>query len=251
MNRDRLLELLPRLADRLICLEETGSTIDAARALASRGLDRPVVTADRQTGGRGRMGRPFLSPPGDGLYLSMALPLPRGALPPTVRAACGVHRALSAAAGRPLGIKWVNDLLLDGYKVVGILAEASGPAVVVGIGVNVNNPEGAFGPALPHVSSLAARCKRTFPLEEIAARVIAEVDAAWDATGEPALLTYYKENLVTLGRAVRVLDGSRERAGEAVGLDAEGGLLVRFEDSGAVETVVCGDVSVRGIQGYL
>ncbi|MEG1774712.1 MAG: biotin--[acetyl-CoA-carboxylase] ligase, partial [Oscillospiraceae bacterium] len=246
MNQASLLDRAPFVSQRLAYFESIGSTNDAIRALSAQGLSRPVAIARQQTAGRGRLSRRFISPPDSGLYLSMGLPLPPGELAPTVRAACGVARALERLTDRALGVKWVNDILLDGFKVVGILAEASGNTVTVGIGVNVNNPREDFLPELPHASSLAACCGRRFAPEDAAALVVEEMDRVWDEPDETALFTYYKDHLVTLGRAVRVLGAAGERFGTALDLEPDAALLVRFDDSGAVERVIFGDVSVRG-----
>ena len=124
---------------------------NAARAGAEEGF---TVTARCQTAGRGRMGRSFFSPDGTGLYISILLrPTfhPKDALMITTAAAVATARALEAAGSRNIGIKWVNDLLINGKKIAGILTESSLSMgadsldfAVLGIGINLLSPSNGF-----------------------------------------------------------------------------------------------------------
>ena len=132
-------------------LEETDSTNRVAKELARQGAPHgTVVSAKRQTAGRGRLGRRFCSPEG-GIYLSVLL---RTDLPPedrallTPMAAVAVCRTVERLCGVRPDIKWVNDLYLEGKKVCGILCERTGDAVIVGVGLNLKTPEGGFPPEL-------------------------------------------------------------------------------------------------------
>lgn len=255
MELDWMYQEMPSLRERLVWLPETGSTIDVAKDLIRSGKPDAVVIADRQTGGRGRRGRAFYSPPGDGIYLSIALrPLP-ACVPfaPTVLFAAAAARAIDSVTGQTTQIKWVNDLILGGFKIAGILLEGGAAGIASGIGVNINNPRESFLPQLPHANSLAAICGRRFTVEEVGLALVREVDRAWagcqtagDAERE---LSFYRSRLITVGRAVRVTDGENERLGQAVGLDADAALLVDFGKG--PERVVVGDVSVHGAEGYL
>ena len=131
------------------------STNTQAKKLAADGEAAPsLLLADGQTAGRGRMGRAFFSPPGTGLYMSVLLrPAVQAEELPlvTLAAAAAVCEAVEEAAGVSTRVKWVNDILVDGRKVAGILTEAVGDlesgtmeSVVVGIGVNVKTPADAF-----------------------------------------------------------------------------------------------------------
>ena len=132
-----------------VLLEETDSTNRKAKELARQGaIHGSWVLAGRQTAGRGRLNRRFFSPEG-GLYLSVVL---RPDIPPeelalmTPMAATAVRTAVERLTGISLNIKWVNDLYLGDKKVCGILCEAAGTAVIVGIGLNLKAPEGGFPP---------------------------------------------------------------------------------------------------------
>jgi len=136
-------------AAQIVLLEETDSTNRQAKELARQGAAHGSwVLAKRQTAGRGRLNRSFFSPEG-GLYLSVVL---RPDVPPedlllmTPMAATAVRCAVERLTGISLNIKWVNDLYLGGKEVCGILCEAVGTAVIVGIGLNLKAPEGGFPP---------------------------------------------------------------------------------------------------------
>ena len=150
--------------------ETLDSTNDLAKELAAQGApEGTVVVAETQTGGRGRLGREWNSPPGVGLYVSLVL---RPMLPPmelpqiTLTTAVAVVRAVRRVTGVAPGIKWPNDLLLNGKKLGGILTEMETESdrirhVVVGLGLNVNNP--AFPPELAATAtSLALATGRAF-----------------------------------------------------------------------------------------
>ena len=139
-----------------VFLQETDSTNRVAKELARQGAKHgTAVLARRQSAGRGRLERRFFSPEG-GLYLSVIL---RPDIPPedlslmTPMAATAVWRAVEKLTGICLGIKWVNDLYLGDKKVCGILCERAGDAVIVGIGLNLQEPEGGFPPEI-HAGAL-------------------------------------------------------------------------------------------------
>lgn len=227
------------------------STNDWLKAAAANGAPHgTVAAADCQTGGRGRLGRRFDSAAGSGVYLSVLL---RPACPAaelmtlTAQAAVAVRRAIRSACGVLPGIKWVNDLLLDGKKICGILTELSLEAesglaayAVVGVGINCNRTE--FPPELSEIAGsilnqTGVRVNRC----RLAAALIRELSALPRADW----LDEYRDACVNLGQAVRLLAPGREpREGVAVGLGSQAELLVRFSD-GTVETVNAGEISLR------
>ena len=248
LNAHSLLLAAPFLKGRLFYFDKTDSTNLRARRLIEEGSTDAVVVASAQTSGRGRLNRAFLSPPG-GLYLSVVLPFPVSHALPTVAAACAASEALSALCGRAVSCKWVNDLLLENYKIGGILTESTKEFVIVGIGININTAQSVFLSDLPHVSSLAVRCEKTFEPEQAAAVILQSLFSKWDCPST-ALLADYKSRLATLGQKVRVIDGSRGFVGTAIGLDDDAALLVVPNGSEEAVRVVSGDVSVRGLWGY-
>ena len=245
-------------------LDTADSTNTQARVLAEAGAPHgTVVLADRQTGGRGRLGRRFDSPAGLGLYLSLVLrpAAPAGELPPlTALAAVAVCSAVEAVAGRRPGIKWVNDLVLDGRKLGGILTELSIDAdsgaaryAVVGIGINCAQWADDFPPELRETAtSLTLACGREVGRETLAAAVIRELermDRALSA-GYADWLAAYASDCLTIGHEVKLLRGGTSRRARALGIDSKAALLVEYED-GSRETVDSGEVSVRGLYGYV
>ena len=162
-----------------------------------------------------------------------------------------VARVLSRLYGEDFGIKWVNDILLRNKKICGILAESTGNAVVMGIGINLNTPMEFFGEELPNAGSVGGILGIDCKLHSIAAELSSEFIRYSEGEKEylDELFAYYKKSLVTLGREVVVISSSETYGGKAVDILEDGSLLVATENG--TRTVVFGDVSVRGINGYI
>ena len=261
----RFLGETARVGRTLVCLAEVDSTNLRARQLAAEGAaDGTVVVADRQTAGRGRLGRSFQSPGGQGIYLTALLrpDLPPERLSPvTAMAGVAVCRAVERLCGVSPGLKWPNDPVLDGKKLCGILTELSLEGetarvqeLVLGIGINVSQRPEDFTPEVREIAtSLVQALGHAVSRPALAAEIIREVDrlCAALAAGETGpYLAESRRRCVNLGRTVRLLrpDGGGETA-EALDIDEEVGLVVRRPD-GAVKTVRSGEVSVRGLYGY-
>ena len=230
----------------------TGST--NADLLSRGGPEGQVLVAESQTAGRGRMGRSWISAPGASLTFSMLLrpsSVPaarRGWLPlmTGVAVACAVRDVSGVAAS----LKWPNDVLAGSRKLAGILAEQSGDAVVIGVGLNVATPSDAL-PASPsglpatsllvEGASVSREALLTGILRELERRYAAFRDAPDPA--RTGLLAEYRALCATLGRSVRVeLPGGSVLAGLAEDIDTDGCLLVA-PDSGALPVPVsAGDV---------
>lgn len=229
-----------------------GSTNDECLRLAAAGaLEGAVVVADRQTAGRGRNGRAWVSPPGVGLYASLLL-RPAGTdgltlLP--LLAGVAAAEAIRAVADCEAFLKWPNDVLVADRKVAGILVEADlAPAVVVvlGLGVNVDTPAEALPPrALYPASSLRLETGRPVDRDALLAawrERVARWLAPWRGGDSAELLARWSELDALRGRDVCVAgaDGGEVR-GRDEGVDADGALRVRTAD-GRVIPVVAGDV---------
>jgi BirA family biotin operon repressor/biotin-[acetyl-CoA-carboxylase] ligase len=229
------------------------STNDLIKELAAKNApEGTLVVAEGQTQGRGRLGRAWESPPGVGLYVSLLLrpPLPPTEMPPlTLTAAVAVVRALRRVTGLAPGIKWPNDLLLNGKKLGGILTEMETESdriryLVVGLGLNVNNLD--LPPELKTTAtSLALAAGRTFPRLNILTVWLEEFEALYErflAREFPEILEEWKRYTVTLGRPVRVRQGPVEICGQALEVAPDGALLVQT-GTGEIVRVTSGEIA--------
>ena len=250
--------------DRFCFLEETDSTNDQLKALARQGAPHgSVLIADRQTGGHGRMGRSFHSPDGVGIYFSILLRpdcLPGELMHLTCAAAVAMCDAVEAAAALRPGIKWTNDLVYQRKKLGGILTELGlSPKgrvdwAVIGIGINCCQRLEDFPEELQQLAaSLAMVTGREIDRARMAA---AMMDSLWQMdkallTEKEAVLNRYRRDCITIGQDISLVrsDGA-VRHGRAIDVDPEGALIVEFAD-GHREAVNSGEVSVRGMYGYL
>lgn len=236
-------------------LEEVGSTNTAVKELAERGSpEGTVVIAKQQSAGKGRLGRSFSSPPETGLYMSILL-RPRfsaeDSLFITTAAAVAVAVAVNAVTGRSAQIKWVNDVYLSGYKICGILTEASVDFetqglryAVLGIGVNIEPPKGGFPEGLRGIAG--ALYEKKAP-ENTRAALAAEILNRFfcfyeNLTEKPFLEEYRRLSLLT-GMEIDFSKGDKEYSGVVLGIDDETRLLVRLK-SGKTEAFSAGEVRV-------
>jgi len=219
--------------------------------------DRTVVLADRQTAGRGRLGRVWETPSGN-LSFSMLFKNCTGevSLFP-LAAAVAAAEAVEALCGEPIGIKWPNDLILRGKKLCGILCESvfDGETfqIICGIGVNLNLPQTLLDEVnLPHATSLSI-CFGQAPDAAALAVSIAEnlsglVDL-WQKDGFAPVMARYQQRLLNVGREVLVIQNGKPVKAFAKGVDENGHLLCENENGSF--SVHSGEASVRGLYGYL
>lgn len=241
--------------------KEVDSTNAEARRLSVEGAESGlVVTAKKQTAGKGRRGRSWESPADENLYLSILL---RPSLEPekapmlTLVMAYSVAKALQKEDIQVL-IKWPNDLVLSGKKVCGILTEMnlSGTQVedvIVGVGLNVNTMK--FPDELEDkATSLRKETLRELECGELLQLILKEFDKQYQRFLENQNLEFWQEDynamLINRDREVMVLEPSKEYLAKALGINKFGELLVQKED-GSTEAVFAGEVSVRGIYGYV
>ncbi len=253
----------PQMGCQVVCLDTVVSTNNTCKDLAAKGAPTGlVVTAEEQTGGKGRRGRSFQSLGGKGLYLS-ALLRPQAPLEQVSRltawTAVAVCRAVEALTGLSPQIKWTNDILLDGKKLCGILTELSleGESgaldyVVVGIGVNVSQTAADFGPELSPIATSLGRHMAAPPRRaEIAAAILTQLEEirAGFPQREGEYLAEYRRRCITVGREVLLLQGDRQLPAQALGINDDFSLQVRLS-SGEERAISAGEVSVRGLLGY-
>lgn len=236
------------------------STNDRLREMARQGAPHgTVLVADQQTGGHGRMGRPFHSPAGMGVYLSILLrpECPAGELMHlTCAAAVAMCDAVEHAVGFRPGIKWTNDLVCGKKKLGGILTElglsnrGNADFAIIGIGINCTQQPHDFP---PEIRDIAASLSMVTGKPEDCFRLAASMmDALWrlDLSQKDDILHQYRKDCITIGQEISLVRGETIRHGKALDVDENGALIVAFSD-GASEAINSGEVSVRGMYGYV
>ena len=249
--------------DRLHCFPSIGSTNDHLKALAKQGAPHgTAVLAGHQTNGHGRRGRSFHSPEGMGIYLSLLLRphcRPVELMHLTCAAAVAMCDAVETAAGIRPGIKWTNDLVVGKRKLGGILTELSLTAegkvdyAVIGIGINCRQQEEDFPQDIRQIAcSLDMATGTRNDPSVLAAAMLEKLCAMAQSllTDRERLLDRYRADCITLGQEISLVRGDSVRYGKALSVDDEGALVVAFSD-GTVEAVNSGEVSVRGMYGYV
>ena len=244
----------------IIKLETVDSTNQYVKNNAKDLETGTVVVAKEQTAGRGRLSRNWSSPSGDGIWMSFLL---RPDLSPekcsglTLVTALALSKSLRKYTGMDLLIKWPNDVVCNGKKVAGILTELAvdnmeTDYVVVGVGINVNTKE--FPQEIRDVATslfLEGAKERSF--DKIIQGFCAEFNKLYGIYVETADLHNMKDEyealLVNKGRVVCIQEDGKEFKGIAVGINDEGELL--FEKDSQIRTIRAGEVSVRGIYGYV
>jgi len=225
------LPLSSQLVPSLVFLESVDSTnLELERRLANDLPEFTTVMAAEQTAGLGRLGRSWVSEPASSISMSILLRPPslESASQLTLLAANSVHRALTDLTGANLSIKWPNDILLEGKKVCGILASLSGPAVILGLGINLLSQRSAPDTAtsLDQVASLS--------FDQVASAVLTNLREGYrelvSSQDFGLQLEYLRRNCSTLGQQVRaeLPDGSEVR-GTAVSISDSGHLVLKSD----------------------
>jgi BirA family biotin operon repressor/biotin-[acetyl-CoA-carboxylase] ligase len=235
----------PDLERRIHYFLEIGSTMDTARELAKKGAaEGTIVIAEVQTRGRGRLSREWLSPEG-GIYFTLIL---RPRISPAYSPRINLMVAIAVAAtirklfGLKAALKWPNDVLIEGKKVCGILAEMDAEIDVVnfvnvGIGMNANNSVTRFEET---TISLKGALGREISRKEFLSALITEIERRQPLLMKADLLREWKRLSATLSKEVRVMSLGEEVIGQAIDIDATGALILKGKD-GSLRTVLAGD----------
>ena len=237
---------------RILYYQVLGSTMDEARRLADEGKSEgTVVIAEEQTEGRGRFGRPWVSPPGQNLLFAVLLrPSPTQLSYANMAATLAVSGAVAELTGLTPAIKWPNDVMIGGRKVSGILVEAAiergalGYAVV-GVGLNVNFDPSQSAEVASTATSLYKETGRRLDRTVVAMAVLERLDDLYGTVKAGQSLTeQWSAQLETLGRTVQVRGQDQIFEGHATGVDEQGNLLLT-RPNGSTVTVPAGEVTLQ------
>ena len=252
-----------KLGKRNAIFHEIGSTNTYLKGVAAVLDDGFTVISASQTGGRGRLGKTFESPPG-GLYMSVLIKDLHGedVASATVKAAVAVCEALEEYLGLPeetLGIKWVNDILYDGKKLCGILCEfvrtEKGDCLIIGIGVNILSTSDILSEAIKDsVCGLAdvaqaenikggAKGISEYAREEVCAQILGKLEKHLYQKLENCI-DAYRDRSVVVGKDIYVIKGGETKPAHAYGITDDAKLCVHYGD-GRFEMLGSGDVSIR------
>ena len=255
--------LKTRFMGRDICYFDTiDSTNIKAKELAMCKAEGTVVISEEQTLGRGRMGRNWISPKGKGIWMSLILKPKIG--PMKVAKITQIGAAAVNLALNDLGIqsfvKWPNDIVINGKKVCGILTEMSCELnminyVVMGIGINVNLDKEDFQDEVSKVgTSLKVETGKFVDRKKLLGVFLNRFEELYipfvEEDNFKDTLNVCRENSILIGKEVKIIRGDEEKKGKVLDIDEEGELVVSYED-GRIENVLSGEVSVRGIYGYV
>ena len=246
----------------IIHFDVIDSTNTKAKELASLGeKDGTVVTSEEQTKGRGRLGRHWNSPSCNGIWMSIILrpdidPLNMSKL--TLVAAAAVHEALMDFNIKA-GIKWPNDIILNGKKLCGILTEMSGELnqinhLIIGIGVNVNTNLNEFPNELKDIAtSLNLETGKTFLRTKLTAYILNHFERLYEEfvldNNLTSTIDISRKNSLLIGKEVQMYNRGKAIVAKVIDIDENGLLMIMHED-GAFERVISGEVTMHGLYGF-
>lgn len=250
------------MAQNCLHLDSVDSTNNYAKRIAEEGaVNGTLVMADEQTGGKGRRGRTWESPKGVNIAMTLLLRpeiLPEHASRLTLLMAMAVAQGIRDVTGLSAGIKWPNDVVVNGKKVCGILTEMSTEVdyinyVVIGAGINVNQDN--FPEEIRHIAgSLSVELGEKISRAALTASVMEALERIYEIFLQTEdlskLYKEYNEICVNRGHQIRVMEPGNEYTGETDGINESGELVVRKEN-GETVCVYAGEVSVRGLYGYV
>ncbi|WP_346912583.1 biotin--[acetyl-CoA-carboxylase] ligase [Clostridium sp.] len=259
-------EILPFLTTKymgrsFIHYDEVDSTnVQCRKECSNNPIEGMMITAEEQTSGKGRLGRSWVSPKGTGIWMSIVLKpniSPMVAPRATLIGAAAVYTALKDM-GISVGIKWPNDIVINGKKICGILTEMNAEIervnyVIMGIGINVNME--SFPEELKEkATSLKNELGNEVDRKRLVANILNNLEDFYEDfknTGDISrVIGICREGSILINKEVRVINGNDEVICTVIDIDDDGELIVNHKD-GTVNRVISGEVSVRGIYGYV
>ena len=256
LNKEEILAFLGTYAEKtdISIYSEIDSTNSEARRRVRAGERKPtLILAEQQTSGRGRMGRNYFSPAGAGIYMTYLWQpeaKPVDVISVTTAISVAVVRALVSVpllSRKQFSIKWVNDILLDGKKVCGILTEAmsdpeKGKITDIWVGIGINVYSAAFPPELSEIATSLG--EDDLNRNELIARIMIEFLDILEHTDSYAHMSYYRAHSAVIGKRVNTIVADVPTPGTVLDIDRTGGLVVERLD-GAIETIHSGEISLR------
>lgn len=265
LNENEINEILETnyIGKKIIHYDTIDSTNKVAKNLAYNGAETgTVIISEEQTLGRGRLGRNWSSPKGKTISMSIILKpnIPTVIAPKaTILGAAAVYCGLEDM-GIHTQIKWPNDIILNGKKVCGILTEMSGEMdklnyIVMGIGINVNSEEEDFDDEIKiKATSLKIEEGREVNRKQVVAKTLYYLEKYYEkfkVNGDiQDAVEICKKHSIIMNKEVRIISCGIEKLGKVIDMDNDGELLVEY-DNGEKEKVISGEVSIRGINGYV
>lgn len=251
------------LGNEIIHLDSVDSTNNKAKQLAACGaIEGTIVISEEQTSGKGRLGRNWVSPKYKGIWMSMILRPdinPMNVAKVTQVAAAAVIEALKEMDIQAF-IKWPNDIVINSKKICGVLTEMSGEInkvnyVVVGMGINANLEEQDFSQEIKNkASSLKVETREEINRKQLVANILNKFEKLYDELIlEEKIDTSIKicrENSALIGKEVRIIERNKEVIATALDLSEDGKLVVQYKD-GRIDEIISGEISVRGLEGYV
>lgn len=245
----------------IIYYDEVGSTNDELRILANSGAhEGTVAIAELQNKGKGRLQRQWITNRGDAIAMSILI---KPEIPPymapgiTQVIALSVVRGLELSASLDFSIKWPNDIILNGKKVCGILTEMDGEIdnlnyIIIGIGINVN--QSLIEKDLSHkATSLKIECGKVVERKVIVSNILNEFERNYELFKEKGITPFLdelKKYSALIGKKVTISNPFKSFSGKVVDIDSEGYLVVE-DENGIIQSIVGGDISIRGENSYL
>jgi BirA family biotin operon repressor/biotin-[acetyl-CoA-carboxylase] ligase len=243
--------------------EEVDSTNVVAKKVAEEeGTDGTLIVTESQLKGKGRRGKEWSSNKGKDIFMSLILKpkiSPMSASMLTIIAALAVAKSIKRKTADEVYIKWPNDIVINGKKVCGILTEMSTEIdyinhVVIGIGINVNRSS-FTGDISQMATSLYIETKEIINRSELIAQIMKDFEEMYhiflQKESLESFVDEYNRTLINVNREVKVIEASKEYFGVALGINDKGELLIQDQENNNIKSILAGEVSVRGIYGYV
>ena len=231
------------------------STNDEMKSKAQKGeKEGSVLVALSQTGGKGRLGRSFFSPQNTGLYMSVILNpdlKPSDAVLITTAAAVATSKAIDEVSGKTSGIKWVNDIYIEGKKVCGILTEAGFNQsydkldyAVLGIGVNVYAPQGGFPEDIKNIADAVFPHVQNDKRSILCAKILDNFYDIYKKLPSKDFVKEYISRSCVIGKEIKIISKGTETDAKCIGIDEKCHLLAEYAD-GKKDTLSTGEISIK------